>query len=317
MKAPFPWFGGKRRVASDVWARFGDVSNYIEPFAGSLAVLLERPAWHTGHTETVNDKDMYIANFWRALQSAPDEVARYADWPVNECDLYSRHKWLVSEGQAAMVAGMEADPEWFDAKIAGWWVWGISAWIGGGWCATPRAVYRKLPHLGPGRGVHRKLPHLSKGMKGVHRTSIALGEYLDELAARLRHVRVCCGDWQRVVTKGALSEGQTVGLFLDPPYGDVGRDTNIYNHESLTVAQDVAAWCRENGDNPRLRIALCGYEGEHELPGWTYFEWKATGGSLYGNRSSSNTNRHRERIWFSPACLPAAQPALLVAGVAG
>ena len=46
MKAPFPWFGGKRRVAPEIWAAFGDVDNYVEPFAGSLAVLLERPAWH-------------------------------------------------------------------------------------------------------------------------------------------------------------------------------------------------------------------------------------------------------------------------------
>ena len=40
MKAPFVWFGGKRRVAPEVWAALGDVPNYIEPFAGSLAVLL-------------------------------------------------------------------------------------------------------------------------------------------------------------------------------------------------------------------------------------------------------------------------------------
>jgi site-specific DNA-adenine methylase len=40
MQAPFPWFGGKRKVASEVWAALGDVDNYVEPFAGSLAVLL-------------------------------------------------------------------------------------------------------------------------------------------------------------------------------------------------------------------------------------------------------------------------------------
>lgn len=41
--APFPYFGGKRQVAAEVWARFGEVTNYVEPFAGSLAVLLARP----------------------------------------------------------------------------------------------------------------------------------------------------------------------------------------------------------------------------------------------------------------------------------
>jgi DNA adenine methylase len=37
------YFGGKSRVAPQVWERFGDVANYVEPFAGSLAVLLGRP----------------------------------------------------------------------------------------------------------------------------------------------------------------------------------------------------------------------------------------------------------------------------------
>jgi hypothetical protein len=46
MKAPFPWYGGKSRVAPEVWAALGDVQYYVEPFAGSLAVLLARPASH-------------------------------------------------------------------------------------------------------------------------------------------------------------------------------------------------------------------------------------------------------------------------------
>ena len=70
MKAPFPWFGGKSRVASVVWQAIGNVDNYVEPFAGSLAVLLARRESHVRAdglwpTETVNDKDAYLANFWR------------------------------------------------------------------------------------------------------------------------------------------------------------------------------------------------------------------------------------------------------------
>jgi DNA adenine methylase len=40
LRAPFPWFGGKSRAAHLVWAAFGDVPNYVEPFFGSGAVLL-------------------------------------------------------------------------------------------------------------------------------------------------------------------------------------------------------------------------------------------------------------------------------------
>jgi len=59
LKAPFPWFGGKSRASDLIWSRFGTVVNYVEPFAGSLAVLLQRPQPFTG-SETVNDKDALL-----------------------------------------------------------------------------------------------------------------------------------------------------------------------------------------------------------------------------------------------------------------
>jgi hypothetical protein len=38
-------------------------------------VLFMRPKEHEGYVETVNDYDGYVANFWRAVQAAPEEVA--------------------------------------------------------------------------------------------------------------------------------------------------------------------------------------------------------------------------------------------------
>src|SRR3990167_5152948 len=98
LKSPFIYFGGKSAVADIIWSAFGAVDNYIEPFFGSGAVLLARPRWTSAirWTETVNDVDGLICNFWRALQSDPDGVAYYADWPVNESCLEARHLWLVN-----------------------------------------------------------------------------------------------------------------------------------------------------------------------------------------------------------------------------
>lgn len=134
-KAPFPWFGGKRKAAAEVWARFGTVENYVEPFFGSGACLLARPRPFDGpETVNVNDLDGMVANFWRALQAAPHEVARHADWPVNENDLHARHAWLLAR-KPSLQPRLEGDPEFYDAKIAGWWVWGVSCWIGSGFCS--------------------------------------------------------------------------------------------------------------------------------------------------------------------------------------
>ena len=90
MKAPFPYFGGKSKVAADIWRAIGQPKHYIEPFFGSGAVLLARPNYKDGMVETVNDKDGFIANVWRALQHNPDEVAKWCDWPVNHADLSAR-----------------------------------------------------------------------------------------------------------------------------------------------------------------------------------------------------------------------------------
>ena len=45
-------------------------------------------------------------------------------------------------------SGISDDPDWYDPKAAGWWVWGISSWIGHGWCyASDRAVNQANPQV--------------------------------------------------------------------------------------------------------------------------------------------------------------------------
>lgn len=299
MKSPFPYFGGKSRAAGEIWRRFGDVANYVEPFAGSLAVLLARP--HEPKTETVNDLDCYLSNFWRAVAADPVEVARWADWPVNEADLHARHLWLV--GREEFRQRMKTDPDYFDPKIAGWWVWGQCAWIGSGWCAE-RCYYDG----DAGRGINRpsqQLPHLGNaGMGDIY-------DYFAHIAARLRRVRVCCGDWSRVMGDSVTYRHGVTGILLDPPYADTAdRQADLYGVDSMSVAHDVREWAIANGDNPLLRIALCGYEGEHAMPdGWTVHEWKAPGGFGSQGDGAGRANSARERIWFSPHCLPAATKA--------
>lgn len=348
LKAPFPWFGGKRRAAHLVWPRFGTVRNYVEPFAGSLAVLLARP--QPNGTETVNDLDCYVANFWRALAADAAAVAAHADHPVNEADLHARHLWLVN--QVEFRERMKTEPEFFDVRVAGWWVWGISCWIGGGWCAIRERPWQQRPQLGPnaqGQGImktHQRRPLLHpakagpgvrtalfdvrkqmpdvnpQGTKGVCSKQIpvldAMGNrgalnspklltWFAELRARLRDVRVTCGDWSRVLGPTPLGltsnvpNGFKTAVFLDPPYAHNVRDPDLYAIDSSKVSTDVRAWAIEHGDNPRLRIGLCGYEGEHEMPdNWECVAWKANGG--YGNRTGNN-NATKERIWFSPHCV--------------
>jgi DNA adenine methylase len=319
LRAPFPWFGGKSLAAPLIWRAFGNVPNYVEPFAGSLAVLLARPS--TPKVETVNDKDGLIANFWRAVQHAPAEVASFADWPVNEADLHARHQWLVGKA-LPLTERLVADPDYYDAKVAGWWVWGICSWIGNGWCSRDERLelHRCMPKVGtPGHGIHaqtRKMPRNARGATGIitvgkkpatHRLDALFGE----LADRLRDVRVCCGDWTRVMGRSTLgidtAHGMTpCGVLLDPPYAHDRREKRLYREDAAELSSAVRAWAIEHGEHPALRIALCGWAGEHEMPrGWTCVPVKTHG---------SGKNRDKERVWFSPQCLPALQQADLFAG---
>ncbi len=288
LKAPFPYFGGKSRIAAPIWERFGRVENYVEPFFGSGAVLLACP--HPGHTETVNDADGLLCNFWRALRADPDAVAEHADYPVCELDLHARHRWLVA--QRADVERLLAEPDWYDAKAAGWWVWGKSTAIGNHW---ERQYTGAMPHLGgeysPFQGIH--------ALDNVH-------AYLRALSARLRRTRVTCGDFARVLGPSVTWRHGLTAVFLDPPY-DLTQRASVYAVET-DAAHRARAWAIENGDNPLLRIALCGYDGEHAMPdGWKPIRWKAAGGYGSQGEGRGRENARREVVWFSSHCLNPAE----------
>ena len=311
MKAPFPYFGGKSTIAADVWDALGDPAHFIEPFFGSGAVLLNRPDWQ-GKTETVNDKDGFIANVWRALQFAPDETARWCDWPVNHADLIARKARLIRE-ENYLLENICKDKKWYDSELAGYWIWAASCWIGSGLtCPSqrPHLAIGKRPHLGDkGMGVHAigQRPHLSDKGKGVtepYNENIFI--WFRELSERLRNVRVVCGDWSRVCGGNWQDKIGLCGIFFDPPYGVEDRNTDIYHHDSTTVAADVMAWCAERGALDTYRIVLAGYEEYDDLIkiGWRKKSWTAMAG--YANvagADNTNENRKRETLYFSPHCL--------------
>ena len=180
VQAPFPYFGGKARIAGEVWRRFGQPCNYIEPFCGSAAVLLARPAesWPTNKiaVECLNDMDGFISNFWRVFTRRGRRIERMAAWmnyPVCEIDLEARHRRLVLQPwKDRFLARMKSDPRYCSTIRAAWWCWGLCQWIGKGWCKgevfgpdDPRNHgtgvcndAAKLPYLGSaGMGVHKKL----------------------------------------------------------------------------------------------------------------------------------------------------------------
>lgn len=291
IKSPYSYFGGKGRVAKVIWSGLGNVSNYVEPFAGSLAVLLANP--YIPKIETVNDKDCFICNFWRAVSNDPEGVAKYADYPVNEIDLHARQRWLTSMVGTEFKNKLELDPDYYDVKVAGYWVWGMGASIGDNWLSD--------------KGLNSS-PMLSSAGGGIHGLTNDILDWFKKLQARTRRVRVCSGDWTRVVTPSitynnkGLGPKDITGVFLDPPYDLSGRD-KVYKEDS-NIFHDVLKWAIDNGDNPRLRIVLCGYSGDYIIPDtWQTYYWKANGGMANLGNDRGKENSKKEVILFSPNCL--------------
>ena len=268
----------------------------------------------------VSERDLEARHYWLLTEGAkrllplsgdPDAFdAQAAGWWVNGAVQWIGGGWCTGEGP---------------------WQWTGAEW-------AKRDSASKLPHVGnPGMGINRKLPHVggpgrggvginrqipdlggdsgaagrgihaSAGPRGGSRSEFILG-WFKRLQERLRDVRVCCGDWSRIMGPSPTTRIGMTGVFLDPPYHGAGvewqHDGYVAQEGAANVWGDVTAWCRENGDNPLLRIALCGYEGSPGVPeGWETISWRSNGG--YGSQGDGRgrENASRETVWLSPHCL--------------
>jgi len=273
--APFKWRGNKRRIGAQVWARFGAVSHYVEPFLGGAGVLLTRPfeGSHPSGLESVGDLDGLLVNFWRAMKEHPDLVAHHARFPPSDVDLHMRHAWLRAH-RADIEAMVDSGPTGCDPKAAAWWAWGQAH------------AYQQRWTDAKGRPVLDPTPSGPLRLDGP--------ELLQGLTRRLQRVAILRRDWTAVVHPPMLfrNKAARVAVFLDPPYeGDEG----VYAAKA-SVAGAVWAWARQHGTDSRLRIAVCGYDDGRPTPrGWTVMPWSSAG---------AGARRALERIWFSPHCLP-------------
>ena len=116
MKAPFPWFGGKARMARRIVALMPAHKQYIEPFFGAGSVFFAKePCPH----ETINDLDHGVANLFTVLRDQPEEFMRLAELTIHSRELWRecREKWAQEE-----------DPV---RKAWRWWV--VAQSFGGKW----------------------------------------------------------------------------------------------------------------------------------------------------------------------------------------
>lgn len=144
---PFRYYGGKTTIAPQIAAMFSPHKHYVEPFAGSLAVLLAKPP---SKMETVNDLDKNLMTFWRVLRDRPDDLGRVcaltphsraereacADLATDDDLERARRMWvLLTQARDPTAA---ADWRYLDGKIP------MSGYLRGYLARMPAAAARLL-----------------------------------------------------------------------------------------------------------------------------------------------------------------------------
>lgn len=206
MKPPFTYFGGKTSIADRIAALLPQHEHYVEPFAGSLAVLLaKRPS----SMETVNDLNGDLMTFWRVLRDRTGDLERVC--------------MLTPHSRAEQQAAYEpASTELEQARRA--WV-RLTQSRGRSASADRHTGWRHFADPGS-RGVSMPMPA---------RLASSVGRFAP-VAGRLIGVSLECLPALDLIEKYGQYPG--VLIYADPPYPDSvrARDRN-YGHEMLTEAE--------------------------------------------------------------------------------
>lgn len=79
MIGPFPYIGGKNRLATKIVALFPQHTTYVEAFAGGAQVFFRK---QPSKVEVLNDKSYDVTNFFRCCQSHYEELVRYLRFTI-------------------------------------------------------------------------------------------------------------------------------------------------------------------------------------------------------------------------------------------
>lgn len=258
MKPPFTYFGGKTSIADRIVALLPDHEHYVEPFAGSLAVLLAKPP---SPMETVNDLDGDLMHFWRTLRDDPEGLER-------ACALtpHSRAEYLLSYDLDGTEGLERARRVWVR----------LTQGRGGSMRRTGWRYY-----VNP-RGSSSSMPDYLEAY--TERTAAA--------AARLAAVSLECKPALELIAQYGQHDG--VLIYADPPYlGSVrnpranrARHGREYSAEMLTEDQH-----RELADTlleARSAVVLSGYDSplyQDLYAAWHRTEIATFNGNGTGDRS--------------------------------
>jgi DNA adenine methylase len=251
VKPPIAYYGAKVTIAEKIVRLLSSHEHYVEPFAGSLAVLLAKPP---SRMETVNDLDQDLMTFWRVLREQPEELERV-------CALTPHAR---AEYAAAQAAALDRLSDVERARLV---------WV--------RLTQGRAGTFRPtGWRHYQSSAGCSVGMPSY------LAGYVSRFASvadRLARVSLECRPALDLID--TYGRHKDVLLYVDPPYLGSTRARN-YRHEMGGEAEhrELAAALAEC----RAAVVLSGYHSplyDELYDGWHYAELDTYTGQATGEQN--------------------------------
>lgn len=260
------YLGAKTRIAPKVVDLLPAHTHYIEPFAGSLAVLLAK---EPSTAETVGDIDNNLMTFWEVLRDQPDELARACALTPHSRGEYYRSLEPLDH----------LDPVERARRI---------------WVRITQGSSRTLAH----GGMWARYVTYRTGARPLGAQLTTLAERIAPVANRLANVSLDNRPALAMITKYGRAPDNL--LYLDPPYIETATSNTRYAHTMSSVEDheqllDAALECKS-------AVAISGYPSvlyDEKLTGWHRHEIPArTGGRGAPTRPATEvlwTNRTPEK----------------------
>jgi DNA adenine methylase len=234
------WFGGKWLLAPWIIGLFPEHHAYVEPFAGALSVLLNKPP---SQVEAASDLYGDVVEFFQVLREQPGDLIR----AIKRTPYSAAEVTLAKRGQRSE-SRVERARQFF-----------VLAWQTIGGPAIKHTDFRVS-------ASPKNSYSVGDLWAKAHRT-------LPAVAARLRSVILDTAPASRML---ARYDEPTTLYYVDPPYPDSTRSSKShvrYRHEMTTEAEHAELLEQLNG--LQAMVALSGYRSklyDDQLAGWERHE---------------------------------------------
>ncbi len=241
---------------------------YIEPFAGSLAVLLSKPSCPI---EVINDQHAMLIDFYRVLRD-PELFSQLED--VIRLTAYSRAELDLAKEDSPDLDRVERVRRFF---------------------VRVNQAYVSSNGYGNFTVTTQSTSNHSNASKWVR-----FQERLWATRARLEGVQIECCDAMDLLTKLLKKDDPDAVVYLDPPYMAEVRNGSRYDHD-LTSLEEHEALAELAGHlaSTGRQLLISGYaspEYERLYKGWERHELNSTRSSRHGRGAVSQV----EVVWVSP-----------------